>query len=205
MVVESLANQTVIIRTQAIADLYFSSDAYDDYGPEHDDYEDHVELQMPDARDWEIVEALSYDGLGLEDFALEDVTRVSEWIMITDAQYEKLVADGRIKPEDLEGEKKKNQEETDRIFDLATQTKYQLSNGLRRTVGLVDAEDLFEAFYPFVDYDGGMSGDTVLLSIEGRHRIAFINTDALDYVMLPTHRFNQGRVEVDTKMLDEPE
>ncbi|WP_374653489.1 hypothetical protein [Dongia sp.] len=57
--VNSLSNQTVSIRTKAIADLYFSSEAYDDYGPEHVTYTDHTDLQMPDARDWEIVEALA--------------------------------------------------------------------------------------------------------------------------------------------------
>jgi len=40
--VKSLANQTVAIRTKAIADLYFSSEAYDTYGPEHDTYADHA-------------------------------------------------------------------------------------------------------------------------------------------------------------------
>ena len=52
------------IRTKAIADLYFSSEAYDTYGPEHDTYTDHASLQMPDSRDWEIVAALEH-GLGL--------------------------------------------------------------------------------------------------------------------------------------------
>jgi hypothetical protein len=33
---------------------------------------------MPDARDWEIVEALASDGVGLEDFNPADVQRVSE-------------------------------------------------------------------------------------------------------------------------------
>src|SRR5258708_4220714 len=36
--VQSLANQTVTIRTKAVSDLYFSSEAYDDYGPEHRTY-----------------------------------------------------------------------------------------------------------------------------------------------------------------------
>src|SRR5262249_29411701 len=37
--VQSLANQTVAMRIKAISDLYFSSEAYDDFGPEHDTYE----------------------------------------------------------------------------------------------------------------------------------------------------------------------
>ncbi|SHI27201.1 Helix-turn-helix [Pollutimonas bauzanensis] len=203
--VESLANQTVIIRTQAIADLYFSSEAYDDYGPEHDNYEDHVDLQMPDPRDWEIVEAIACDGVGLEDFSEADIQRITERIMITDEQYEKLVADGLITSENLEAERAKNQEETDRIYALAMQVTYQFSNGCRRSVGLVDVDELFEAFQPLLeDVDDEMGEDLIRLPVERWHRIAFINKHALDYVMLPTHRFDRGRIEMEAKFLDEP-
>ncbi|MBO3277035.1 helix-turn-helix domain-containing protein [Pseudomonas schmalbachii] len=204
VIVESLANQKAIIRTQAIADLYFSSEAYDDFGLEHEDYEDHILFQMPDPRDWEIVEALSEDDeYALSEFSTEDVQRVSEVVMITDEQYEVLVADGRIRPEDLERERNKNQEETDRIFGLATKLKYQLSNGRQRSVESLGAEEMFEAFYKLVDFDGDTDDDLIAMSIEGTHRIAFINKAALDYVILPAHRFDQGRIEVEGKMLDE--
>lgn len=46
--VESLANQTVVLRTDAISDLYFSSEAYDDFGPEHGSYRDHLQIQIPE-------------------------------------------------------------------------------------------------------------------------------------------------------------
>jgi len=203
LAVESLANQTVIIRARSISDLYFSSEAHDDYGPEHGKYSGHVQLQMPDDRDWEIVEALAYDGIDLEDFEKEDVERVSSRIMITDEQYDELVADGKIKPEDLEGEKKKNQKVTNRIFDLATKVKYQFSSGKRRCVDVLDEESLFETFCELTDFGEDVDDHLIRLPIEGWHRIAFINKDALDYVMLPTHRFNKGRTEVDAKMLDE--
>jgi transcriptional regulator with XRE-family HTH domain len=203
--VESLANQTVAIRTRAIADLYFSSEAYDDYGPEHDDYEDHVLLQLPDARDWEIIEALSGDDeWGLESFSTEDVLRVSRAVMITEQQYKELVAAGVIELGDLEGEKERNQLQTGKIFDLATKVRYQLSSGKQRSVDYMDVEDLYEAFYSLVELDGDVTDDFLLVRVEGSHRIAFINKEALDYVMLPTHRFAQGGVEMGAKMLDEP-
>ncbi len=103
--VESLANQTVAIRTKAISDLYFSSEAYDTYGPEHGNYRNHIDLQIPDPRDWEIIECLASGGDDIEGFDPADVERVRNMVMITDKQYEALVADGRIKPEDLEGER----------------------------------------------------------------------------------------------------
>jgi len=204
--VESLANQTVIIRTRAIADLYFSSEAYDDYGPEHDDYEDHVQLQMPDPRDWEIVEAIARDRRSLEDFSAEDIQRVTEQIMITEEQYEQLVADGLIKPENLELEKVKNQKKTDQIFELATQAIYQLSSGQRRRVDIEEPEELFEAFEPLLDGFGDeLDDDLIRFAVEGWYRTIFINKQAVDYVMLPTHLLNEGGIEMEAKLLDELE
>ena len=201
--VKSLTNQTVAIRTKAIADLYFSSEAHDTYGPEHDAYTDHVLLQMPDSRDWEIVEALEHD-IDPEDFDRADVQRVQRMIMITDEQYAQLVADGDIKPEDLENERKKNQEETDRIFKLASTTTYQLSTGQRRDVYVDNDEDLYNAFYELIEFDGGEPADDMIrLPAEGRHRILFINKGALDYVSIPTHQYEAGRVEVAAANLED--
>ena len=193
--VKSLANQTVAIRTKAIADLYFSSEAYDDYGPEHDRYDRHALLEIPDPRDWEIVEALE-DHIGLEDFDPIDVQRVQSMIMITDEEYAQLVAEGRIKPEDLEKERENNQKKTDRIFKLASRTTYQLSTGQQRDVYVDDDEDLYNAFYELTEFDRGEpDDDVILLSAEGRHRIVFINKAALDYVSIPTHKHEAGAVE----------
>jgi transcriptional regulator with XRE-family HTH domain len=200
--VRSLANQTTIIRAQAISDLYFSSEAYDDYGPEHDNYVEHVEIQIPDPRDWEIVDALVCDGIGLEEFSPEDIQRVTEQVMITDEQYEDLVAKGKIKPEDLDKERANNQEETNKIFSLSMTTIYQLSTGQKRSAH-VSGEDLFRAFCEFTDFDGEIDDGMIHLSIEGWHRTAFINKKTLDYVMFPTHRFIEGRTEVEAKELEE--
>jgi transcriptional regulator with XRE-family HTH domain len=194
--VNSLANQTVSIRTKAIADLYFSSEAYDDYGPEHGTYADHTNVQMPDARDWEIVEALRDESDDLEDFNPDDVKRVQERIMITDEQYKRLVADGLIKSEDLERERAKNQEETDQIFRLATDVVYQLSNGKMRNVWVDDERAIYNAFYDLTEFDGGSPADDMIrVAAEGGHRIVFINKGALDYVSIPTHRYEKGATD----------
>jgi transcriptional regulator with XRE-family HTH domain len=202
---QSLSNQTVAIRTKAISDLYFSSEAYDDYGPEHETnkYDDHVSLQLPDNRDWEIVECLSSD-FGYEDFDEADVQRVQGRIMITDEQYKELVADGRIKAEDLEEERKNNTAKTDRIFELANHVIYQLSTGERRSVFIEGSDDdVFETFYPLVDF-GDMHEDDemILFKNAGYHRTIFINPLALDYVSLPTHKFEAGSLEMAAETLD---
>jgi transcriptional regulator with XRE-family HTH domain len=200
--VESMANQTVIIRVRAVSDVYFSSEAYDDYGPEHGRYTNHVDVRIPDSRDWEIIESLAYGG-DLDEFDSTDVKRVSEMVMITDEQYQKLVADGAIKPEELESERAKNQAETDRIFEAAQNTVYQLSTGQRRTLYVDRPESLFDAFCELIDCNGSTSNeDMIRVEAEGRHRIVFINKHALDYVSIPTHRLNEGRIERDAEAID---
>lgn len=200
--VESLANQTVVIRTKAIADLYFSSEACDDYGPEHETYKDHLEIQMPDPRDWEIVEALHCGDT--EEFDEKDVKRVQKRIMITDEQYEKLVADGLIKPEDLDMEREKNKAETDMIFDMAIMTTYQLSTGQKRKIYIDQEDELFKAFYTLTDFGGDDVTDNLIhIAAEGRERIIFLNKSQIDYIVIPSHRYLQGRTELDAECLDE--
>lgn len=201
---ESLSNQTVTIRTEAISDLYFSSEAYDDFGPEHGDYKGYVELKMPDSRDWEIVEAIASDDNCLDEFSPEDVERVSSYVMITDRQYDELVAAGQIKLEDLEAEKASNQKLTDRLFNLATQVTYQLSCGRQRVIEYMDPRDLFEAFEPLMDSDvtAILEQSLIHIPIEGPHRIAFLNPLTLDYIITPTHRLKQGQLEVEAETLD---
>lgn len=202
--VESLSNQLVVIRVGAVADLYFSSEAYDTYGPEHGSYDDQVLPHMPDARDWEIVEALSCDDeIMLDGFSPEDIARVSKAIMITDDQYQQLVAEGHIELEQLEEEKRKNKNITEQIFSAATNVRYQFSNGRQRDIAVFGAEEVYEAFWPLVEFDGALDEDLLVWSIEGWHRSAFINKSSLDYVMIPAHIFERGQLEVEGKILDE--
>ena len=201
--VKSLANQTVVIRAKAISDLYFSSEAYDDYGPEHEEYRDHIYLQMPDARDWEIVECLAYDGIGLEDFDPIDIERVRSRVMITDEQYDKLVADGLIELEELENERTKNQAKTDLIMSAAKDVTYQLSTGQRRKVYVDDRKQLFSCLMGLVEFgDSETTCNMLRLEAEGRHRIIFINKSAVDYIIIPTHQYEEGSIEETASDLD---
>jgi transcriptional regulator with XRE-family HTH domain len=52
IVIKDLGNRTVAIRRKAISEFYFSSEACDTYGPDHDDYKLATPIQMPDIRDW---------------------------------------------------------------------------------------------------------------------------------------------------------
>lgn len=204
--VKDLGNRTVAVRREAISDLYLSSEAYDDYGPEHHEpgYNHGTPIQFPDPRDWEIIECLACDGVGTEAFSEEDVERVEKAVLITDEQYEELVAVGHIKPEALEDEREKNARTTGEIFEMATSVVYQLSTGQQRRVNVTDCE-LYEAFSDVVDGDGGHfdENSSIILQSEGYHRAVFINPDAVDYISIPTHLLEKSSDNISAAMLDE--
>ena len=53
--------------------------------------------------------------------------------------------------------------------------------------------------------EGQITDDMIRLEAEGSHRIIFINKSALDYVVIPTHRFNEGRIEAEAAAIEATE
>ncbi|MGQ3671647.1 hypothetical protein ACT6QG_04545 [Xanthobacter sp. TB0136] len=202
IVIKDLGNRTVAIRHKAISEFYFSSEAYDTYGPDHQDYKLATPIQMPDTRDWAIVEAIRDEEVAggdyTSDFAKDDVERVQRQIMITDEQFDELVAEGAIKPENLAIEKATRAAETDEIVALAHTVTVQFSTGKRREIAYIDC-NLFECIEPLIDihYPYGQNDEPnmICLPYEGYHRTAFFNPDALDYISFPTHKIEEGEVE----------
>jgi transcriptional regulator with XRE-family HTH domain len=203
-----LGNRTMAIRREAIAEFYFSSEAYDTYGPEHDSYDLLTPIQLPDPRDWEIIEAIHWEGCGAGDsrcdFPKEAVERVEKMIMITDEQFDELVAKGAIEPEKLESEKAARAADTQAIFKAATTVTIQFSNGKRREIKYWDC-NLFECYEQFEDihhpYSEGRDG-LIRLPFEGYHRTLFLNPEVVDYVSFPTHQVEAGRTESYAEGLD---
>lgn len=200
---KDLGNRSVAIRREAISEFYFSSEAYDWYGPEeeHDKYKLGTPIQMPDTRDWDIIEAIYDEEIGAgdctSDYPKEQVERVRKAVMITDEQWEKLVADGRVKQEELEAEKAARGADTAEILALAHTVTIQLSNGKRREIQYVDC-NLFECWerfedehYPYSDPEPGL----IRLPYEGYHQTVFLNPEALDYVSFPTHKMERDRIQ----------
>lgn len=207
IVIKDLGNRTVAIRHKAISEFYFSSEAYDTYGPDHEDYKLATPIQMPDTRDWAIVEAIRDEEIGggdyTSDFAKDDVERVQCQIMITDQQFDELVAEGAIRPEDLAIEKAARAAETDEIMALTHTVTVQFSTGKRREIAYVDC-NLFECIKPLIDihypYGGNDEPNMIRLPYEGYHRTAFFNPDVLDYIFFPTHKIEKD--EVDSSRFD---
>ncbi|PWJ85713.1 DNA-binding XRE family transcriptional regulator [Pseudaminobacter salicylatoxidans] len=202
IVIKDLGNRTVAIRRTAISEFYFSSEAYDTYGPDHNDYKLATLIQMPDARDWVIVEAIRDEeaagGNYTSRFAKDDVERIRRQIMITDEQFGELVANGFIKPEDLAVERAARSAETDEILALTHTVTIQLSTGRRREIAHLDC-NLFECIEPLIDihhpYSDADEPNMIRLPYEGYHRTAFFNPNMLDYISFPTHKIEEDEVE----------
>ena len=208
--IASLTNQTAIIRTEAIADMYFSHDACDSYGPNDENYEDHIQGLMPDPIDWRIVESLAREFEEeelIEEFGRERVLRIKQKIMITDKQYQKLVADGRIEPRNLAGELENNDRETKQILKTSTHLTYQLTSGRIREVHISDPSILapFEPFSDPIIADAYADGENHIIAFDAEDyaRKIFLNMKAVDYVLLPSHMLQAFRIEEAASLIDE--
>lgn len=198
IVIKDLGNRTVAIRQKAISEFYFSSEAYDTYGPDHDDYTLGTPIQMPDTRDWAIVEAIRIEEISggdyTSDFAPQDVERVRKHIMITDEQFDELIAEGSIQPFELKTEKAARAAETDEIMALAHTVIIQFSSGTQREITDIDC-NLFECIEPLIDghypFRGSEEPNMIILPYAGHHRTAFFNPDMVDYISFPTHKIEE--------------
>lgn len=191
IIIRDLGNRTVAIRRKAISEFYFSAEACDTYGPDHDTYKLATPVHMPDHRDWQIVQALANeDEPDLSGFARENVDRVKSMIGISDEQFDGLVSQGTIAPEDLEAEKAKIAAITAEILALSHTVTVRLSSGRQRDFPHIHCNlydclqqlDLWDAMNE--DEGGGM----FVLPVEGDYHTAFFPAQAIDYISLPSHK-----------------
>jgi len=202
ILVESLANQTVLIRRAAVKDVYISSEAFDTFGP--DSYEGYIGV-FPDEEFWQIVEELEAETedddlieAGFEQSRIDDVRNT---ILLTEAQVDGLIAEGKVTAEDREQVLAKASEKTERFYDRATKVTWQMSTGQLRRENFVDGKDLYNALSG-IEVGPDELDDMICLPAEGYHRTIFINKHALDYLSVPTHKFNAGALKASEEKLD---
>ncbi|MET3792500.1 helix-turn-helix domain-containing protein [Aquamicrobium terrae] len=195
VVVESLSNQTVIVRVDAISDLYFSSEAYDYFGPKGEKYDFYSPLHLPDPRDWEIIEAIACDGVGLEDFDEANIQHIEEILRLTtDEEFSQLADSNSIDRDQIPVLKEQEEKKAEFIASLATNVTYQLSDGKRRNV-FADSDAVYEAFWMLIESSDLYEDEIIRLPVEGYHRTIFINPNSIDYTSIPTHKWEAGSVK----------
>ena len=194
--VESLDNRLVFIRRSALKDVFFSSEAYDDFGPES--YEDQLGI-FPDDEFWEVVENLEY----LECFSDEHLSGKFEeavlgQIRLTEEQINELIKSGDIAEEDREKVRNEITENTEKFLARARNIVWQFSSGQVRSVYCLEDDLINEVFTSLEKTED----KTIYLPVEGYHRSIYINAEAIDFISVPTHKFHAGELENIEKNLD---
>lgn len=185
---ESLDNRTVYIRREAIADIYISSEAYDTYGPE--EYEGNLGV-YPDEDFWDIIESSEEPEFAEEIYGEDRVKEVLDSLFISDEQIHELVSKGDIKKEDFDEVKEKIKKEGRDFYDRATEINLQFVNGKKRSEYIYEDEEVYNVVCE-LDEEFDVLEEPIHLSIQGYHRSIFVLKNSIDYIVVPTHKFNKG-------------
>lgn len=190
--VESLDNRMVFVRRDAVSDIYFSSDAYDDYGPEPDRYDEVLGI-FPDDDFWRVAEVFDVLSDTEDEFDPEILADALAKLTLTDAELDGLVADGSVKPDDRQKVRAEVEARTEWFIARACNVTWQMGS-CRREVLAPDAGQLFERF-GWLEEDPSAHERPIFLITDGYHRTIVVNPTALDYICIPAHKFREGEIE----------
>ena len=192
VVVESLDNRMVLIPRESIADVYFSTDACDSYGPESYDDNEHLGT-FPDDDFWQVVAALdSLDALDCEfDQALIDLVR--EIVVLNDAVLNEEMLIEKFSEETRKQKRALADEKTRRFQDRARNVSWRLTSGQRREEFVVESTYIYDAFFAITDFPEANHG-FIDLCVEIRLRSIVINPGAIDFIIIPAQRFREGEL-----------
>jgi transcriptional regulator with XRE-family HTH domain len=186
----SLDNRTLFVRRAAIADVFFSSEAYDDYGPE--EYGDQLLGIFPDNSFWRIVDGYDagddFDG----EFEEKEIERVFSIISLSDDDVNSLIAEGHLTEDQRESTIEDASQATQKFIDRARSVVWQLPGGRVRNIAVHDGRTIYDAFsmLPLLGQD-----EMVHLAPDGYHRSIFIDPSAVDFISVPTQKYREGTVE----------
>lgn len=198
IIVESLDNRTVFVRREAVKDVYFSSEAHDTYGPES--YEDPLGV-LPDDDFWRTVEHMDCLECLEGEYEESEIDEVLGKVVMTDKDLERLVASGEVALEDRERVKEEAAAKTEELLNRATSITWQLTSGQLRCEYISESKLLYETF-SLIELNPD-DDDVLYLPIEGYYRSIFIRKSQIDYISIPTHKFNEGSLESAEEEIDE--
>jgi len=179
--ISSTHNETVIVRTAAVADVFFSHSEYADCGPEVS-VRDLVSNPFYDD-DWSIIEEIAKDEMKTARSGHESYLRVrTQLASLGDITHAIAV---------LTAGAPNHNNPLATIFERATRVIYQLAGGRKRSVPSTDGA-ILEAFWMYIDNSNSSQNDYILFPAEGFLRTIFINFNAVDYITVPTHQFNRA-------------
>lgn len=186
--VTSLDNRTVLIRKNAIASVYFSSDETDTIGPDDTLYETLVGV-YPDEAFWGLVE--SFRNGDIDDLCPPDKARELKELLSTseDAFFSRDMFIG-LDPEPRKRLYEHAQAVSERFLQLASEMEWQVG-GIKQSEQLDEDTNLTSPLRSFegMDHEAADIYTPLAFTFEEQFRTVFINHAALDYVSVPTHKF----------------
>ena len=199
--IESLDNRIVSVRRKAIADVFFSEEAYDDYGPEEDYGSQHLGI-FPDERFWQIIEQLEEPEFLDGEFDKNEINEAMKKLLFDDSELDELIANGSIKPEERSAVKKAAEETAELYLARARDITWQIPGLCSRCISVYESRDLYEAFY---DLQWSGEQEMVRLASEEYYYEIFLNTSAIDYIAAPAHKFHEGELQSAAEEMGEEE
>lgn len=190
--VVSLDNRMVFVRRSAVSDIFFSSEAYDDYGPEVDRYDEILGI-FPDDNFWCVAEVFDYLSEIEDEFSPELLADAKSKLTLTDTELEGLIANGSVPVENRQRVRAEIDARTEKFIARARNIVWQMGSSRREELA-PESGQLFERFGWFEE-DSEANERPIFLVTEGYHRTIVINPAALDYICIPAHKFREGEME----------
>lgn len=196
-VMETLDNRMLFVRSGAVNDIYLSSDAYDTYGPE--EYPELVAYE-PDVTFWEIAEWAGLEADRGDEFPPDRVREVEALLDVSEARWDKLQKEHSWEAEERQKRQVEAQQTLDWAIRRARYVEWQFASGVLRQTQGADVEDVYHTFSLLED--SLEHGSTLYFPAEGYHRAIFLNLNEVDYISVPLHSYEAGRLKMLEDLID---
>ncbi|NRB37714.1 MAG: helix-turn-helix transcriptional regulator [Pseudomonadales bacterium] len=201
MVLTTLNNRTLLIRSDSIMDIHFHQESIDTFGPE--DYKEQGESYYPDMNFWVILDNAEDPDYLLEmGFSQEAIDEAINDLLPTEEAIQKLLEGQKIT-----AEKRKEMDDNfhaDRqiLVDLAEKITWSMSEGPNRSDYLLEDYAKLASSIELIE-DGLFEKNFLHLPFEGWYRSAFVNLRKINYISFPTHKLELAMAEVWTDSEEE--
>lgn len=187
----SLDNWTVVLCARNVLDIFVSSDACDEYGPEADKYSTHLGV-YPDPAFWEIVEYAEVPE-AIEGVPAERVKGVLAGLEFDEDVFQQAISNGQATEADRAAIQSGIAKDAPAFAQRASMLTWQFANGTLRNEYVESDEELAAtlAAFAFLSHE---EWEMIHLQIEGWHRSICINAGELSYIAFPTHRVDRGKL-----------
>lgn len=188
----TLDNWTVVLRVKSISDIYLSSDACDEYGPESERYETHIGL-WPSEKFWTVVE--NWETLDFIDgISPERIREAMACLEFDEEIFGEKIERGHATSEDRAEIEEQISKDGPKLIQRASMLTWQYVSGIIRHEFIDSDEALLDALFR-LEMTEESDGELLRIHAEGWHRTIMVNPSSLCYMAFPSHRINRAELE----------